>query len=127
MDDNYKLNGLYIKTKEHQSFSINSLKYIGDNKENLNKDVFNIEYKITENDYKQIIHTTNMNTSLKNIINKNNLLQTINFSSFNIEGKFKHISEKNDLIFQIIYRDKNNQKQNIDIKFKLVKKYDNKL
>ena len=127
MDDNFTIKGTYVRARDYQSFNISTLKYIGDNRDKLDIDVYNIDYVVTEYDYKKVFYVSDTNTSLKNNINKINLLQTIDTSSFNVESKFTHISENSNLLFQITYHNLNNQKQNIDIKFKIVKMYDNKI
>lgn len=125
-DNNFAIKGTYVKTSEHQYFNISTLKYIGNNIEKFDTDVYNIEYVIIKKDLKKIFNISDINTSLNNTVTKMNLLNTINKTSFNFEGKFNYISEKDELVLRIIYHNENNQKENIDIKFKLVKMCDNK-
>lgn len=126
LDNQYKLKGIYVQSRDYQYFNISDLKYIGENEEKLNIDVYNIEYAVTKSDNKMYFKSTNTNSSLNNNINSINLLNNLNTLSINFENKFKNINEKNELIFRVIYHTKDNQKQNIDIKFILIKKYDNK-
>ena len=126
MDDNFRLKGTYVRARDHQSFNISYIRYIGNNEEQLNIDVYNINYAVIKNDLRKLFNMTDNNASLNNNIKKTNLLTSINTFSFNYEGRFDYISDKDNLILRITYRDIENQKQNIDIKFKLVKMYDNK-
>ena len=127
LDENYTIKGNYIKAKDYQSFNISNLKYIGNNKEQYDIDVYNINYSIVKEDLRKVFNITNNNAYLNKNIKKVNLLNSINTSGLFFEGKFNYISENDELVLQIVYRDLNNKKQNIDIKFRLLKKYDNKL
>ena len=127
LDKNFTIKGIYVRARDYQSFNISTLKYIGDNRDNLNIDAYNIEYVLTKSDLKKIFNISDFDTSLNKNITKMNLLETINKTYFNFERKFDFISEKNELFLQIIYHDEKNQKQNISIKLKLLKEYDNKL
>ena len=126
IDNNFLIKGNYIKAKDYQLFNVTDLLYLNQEDEKLlDINVYNLQYTIVKNK-KDIFKTYKNDYSPNNKPKLINLLNTINSSSFNYEGIINNFTDNDDLIFRISYRKEDYTIEKIDIKFKLVKEFDNK-
>ena len=128
LDENYKIDGNIVITKDYNTLNLINID-IEDEHSFFNINAFNINYNIYNSYNSIIIQHKNCN-----IINSNeksiNLLQDIKETNFSIlfdNMKKKEFQFKNndELIFEIIYEDKNSNIYKIQFPFKLIKKYKN--
>ena len=124
LDDDFFIQGIYIKAKDYQIFTVNSLNYIGKNKEKIDISISNIEYGIYDN-YNRVIQNNNLPNNLLNDWQQTNLLNILSNLKIAYKDYYQTIDAKNNLIFRIIYRDDNKTLQTIEFPFKLVENFHN--
>lgn len=129
LDENYKIEGNIMITKDYNVFDLIDLGYVGNNNDFLNIDVFSINYNVYNKSNNIIINHKNNNKIEKN--NQSvNLLMNMSNTSFGIifdnDKKNESCFNDNDsFIFQIVYEDKENNINKLEFPFKLIKKYSN--
>ena len=122
-DKDFYIEGNYIKAKDYDVFNVTDLKYLNKDNKFIDIEVRNVEYEVRSSNHRTFLISNESNTSSSN--NIINLINTINYASFSKEKLIYKIDNNDNLIFSIGYTDNTQKKQNIEFKFKLVKKFQN--
>lgn len=123
MDANFEIQGNYIKAKDYEMINIMKLGFIGENEDDLNIEVYDVEYEILNKAHKitHISESKQQNDKIKHV-NLLNTVNTINFIKDDIDIK---LDDADILSFKIKYKDNQDKNNYIDFQFKLTKKFNN--
>ena len=123
LDENYRITGNYIKTKNHKIFNINELGYLKDYNKIESIMAHDINFIILQNN-RRLLKKTFSKLNKKNN-DDINILDAINTASFSDTIDKNNIINPPSLTFEITYITQNDKKESISFEFKLNKIYAN--
>lgn len=125
LDDNYWIEGSFVKTKEYSFLDIIKITIISNDKQKYNIDINKFEYDIFNND--NCIYNNNVYVSEKinPLESKCNLLEEINNLSISSTIDISKINNNETFTLNVYYLDMKNENQELKFNFQLIKKYIN--
>ena len=128
LNEDFKINGNIILTKDYSLFNLINIDYIGKDID-LNINVDNLTYHVINNRNNKLL--THLNNNIRNSKKEYiNVLDNIRLTRFSIlmditpDKKIK-LSDNEVLRLQIIYEDNEKNVEDVEFPFKIIKKYQN--
>ena len=126
MNEEFKIQGTYTRTKDYSVFALTQIEYIGDNKQlqniqisNYNYELFNNNRRIYNHNLSKIINYNSDMTLKETFLNTNILIDSTN--------DYMHSHDNlNDLILILSYFNEIDQKYEIKVPIKLIEQSNNK-